>query len=369
VATGWEYQSEEPPFSIEPGETRTLEVSTQGDGAGIMVIMSNDPDEPEKHIELFSTADRPPLAEFTAPHNGAVLPVEGGLISALITDDQDPNDTVEVEIRSSVDGILVQEFPNPHGDIDLEFYSDTPGDHDIHLVATDSCGNETTIDTAVCQQYGYEVDSLDISTWHFEGEAEWDPVNEWVQLTPVEKYVVGTAFSTSTTIDGGSVEIEFLFYIGDGTGADGISLTALDVDRMTDFIGGDGCGIGYGGDANCTDGPPLPGWSIEVDTYYNGGHDPTYADHVAFTFDGDVDAPLAWAELPEMEDTGWHQMRVVVTDPHVLVEIDGIPYIDEDIPGYYGFSSYVGFTAGTGGATNTHLIDSLVVTELVCEEE
>ena len=53
----------------------------------------------------------------------------------------------------------------------------------------------------------------------------------------------------------------------------------------------------------------------------------------------------------------------------VLVEIDGVAYIDEDIPGFYGFSSFVGFTAGTGGATNNHFIDSLVVTELVCQEE
>ena len=27
------------------------------------------------------------------------------------------------------------------------------------------------------------------------------------------------------------------------------------------------------------------------------------ADHVMFTFDGDVGKPSVWAELPEMEDT------------------------------------------------------------------
>ena len=35
-------------------------------------------------------------------------------------------------------------------------------------------------------------------------------------------------------------------------------------------------------------------------------------------FDGDVDGAVHWAALPEIEDTGWHSMRVVVTDPHVL---------------------------------------------------
>ena len=50
----------------------------------------------------------------------------------------------------------------------------------------------------------------------------------------------GTAFQTSATVPAGSVSIEFLFYIGDGSGADGISLTALDVNRMSGFLGSSG---------------------------------------------------------------------------------------------------------------------------------
>ena len=116
-----------------------------------------------------------------------------------------------------------------------------------------------------------------------------------------------------------------------------------------------------------TAGPALPGWSIEVDTYYNEGYDPTDADHVAFTFDGDADGPAAWAALPEIEDTGWHSMSVSVSDPHVTVLIDGVTYIDQDLSGYFGFPAYVGFTAGTGGDTNRHLIQDLTVTNRACE--
>jgi hypothetical protein len=87
-----------------------------------------------------------------------------------------------------------------------------------------------------------------------------------------------------------------------------------------------------------------------------------------FTFDGDVDNAVVWAELPEMEDTGWHEMVVTVNDPYVRVDIDGIPYIDNAVTGYFSFPAYVGFTAGTGGQTNRHLIDSLEVTESVCED-
>ena len=52
----------------------------------------------------------------------------------------------------------------------------------------------------------------------------------------------------------------------------------------------------------------------------------------------------------------------------VLVEIDGVAYIDEELNGFFDFPAYVGFTAGTGGDTNHHLIDSLTFTELSCEE-
>ena len=61
-----------------------------------------------------------------------------------------------------------------------------------------------------------------------------------------------------------------------------------------------------------------------------------------------------------MEDTGWHQMDVRVSAPHVTVSIDGVTYIDQDIEGTWAFPAYVGFTAGTGGETNWHIIDSLI---------
>jgi hypothetical protein len=141
----------------------------------------------------------------------------------------------------------------------------------------------------------------------------------------------------------------------------------LDADRLTAYTGGTGCGIGYGGNAACTSGPALPGWTLEVDTYYNEGYDPTPDDHVAFTFDGDVDNPSAWAALPEMEDTGWHRMRVTLTDPHLSVAVDGVSYIEQDLIGYFAFPAYVGFTAGTGGNTNRHRIRALTVTDQACE--
>ncbi|MBO84095.1 MAG: hypothetical protein CL927_01955, partial [Deltaproteobacteria bacterium] len=229
----------------------------------------------------------------------------------------------------------------------------------VTLTATDTCGNAVTADVVVCQNEGYLAENLDLSTWNFEGSAQWDGTNGWVELTGPTRGQSGTAFQTSTTVDSSNVQIEFDFFVSGGDGADGISITAIDSDRMTSFVGSSGGGIGYGG---------LPGWSIEVDTWHNAEHnDPTTADHLSLHLDGVVTAPLVWSDLPEMEDGNWHRMAVNVTGTRVTVDIDGSSYIDQDVPELTSFPAYVGFTGATGYYTNYHLIDALEVEEFVCD--
>ena len=297
--------------------------------------------------------------------------LSAGQVAALegqVGDELDAPGDLLIEWASDVDGLIATDPAGASGLAEAEwaYAGRSPGEHLLSLTATDACGNVASAEVSVCQQAGYTSDELDIASWHVEGVAFWDEAEDRVQLTGPDLDVVGTAFAIDQEVSGSSVSIRFNFYIGGGTGADGISLTALDTQRMSTFLGGTGCGIGYGGDADCTDGPALPGWSIEVDTYFNDGQDPTTDDHLMFTFDGDVDDPAAWAALPEMEDTGWHTLEVVVEDPWVSVSIDEVVYIDQELTGYFDFPAYVGFTAGTGGATNYHWIESLEVTDFVC---
>jgi hypothetical protein len=339
-------------------------------GTAILSILSNDPAYPTRNVDLVSHPDAPPVPVILGPSHETTVDIGLDLVlEAHVTDDEDAPETIQLSWVSSLDGALHNATPDTNGTLSWAWPSSdrTEGPHQLELFAEDACGNTASTDIQICQQAGYKVDQLDISTWHFEGNSNWDTTNNWLELTQAQLWQLGSAFQTSQTVSGGAVSIEFLFYIGDGTGADGISLTALDTTRMTTYLGSNGCGIGYGGDHSCANKPGLPGWSIEVDTYYNEGVDPTESDHVMFTFDGDLDDPAAWAALPEMEDTGWHTMKVDVAEPHVTVSIDGTVYIDDDLPGLFNFPAYVGFTAGTGQLTNTHLIDSLQVTETVCE--
>ncbi len=365
----WTIEGPEVPFVLGPGEQEGLNlVGLEGDAE--LVVRSDDPNRPAVVVPLELSVESGPSLQIVSPSHNDILDIGVDVVlEALVTDDLDAAADVQLSWSSNQDGALGNPVSDAAGFSEWTWASAdrSPGPQQLTLAGIDSCGNTSSTDITVCQQAGYTTDELDISNWHFEGAAQWDSANTWLLLTPASTDMVGSAFQTSNPVNGDSVSIRFQFLIGGGSGADGISLTALDTGRMSGFLGGTGCGIGYGGNAACSPGPALPGWSIEVDTYYNGGQDPTDEDHVAFSFDGNVGNPSAWAVLPEMEDTGWHTMEVVVASPRVTISIDGVVYIDQDLSGNFSFPAYVGFTAGTGGLTNEHLIDSLEVEGNLCE--
>jgi len=357
----WTASHDALPVTVGPGDRLVITLS----GAPVdstMVISTTDPAHPELSVPLTGTADGPPTLAITNPITGSVLDV--GAVTAFeatVADDAGPADSVSLVWESDVDGVLGTGSADGAGVATMEWVANdrSSGTHVVSLSATDTCGNVTRADVVVCQNEGYLADSLDLATWNFEGTALWDSGNSWVELTAPLQTQSGTAFQTAATVDASNVQVEFDFFASGGTGADGLSVTALDSLRMTSFVGSSGGGIGYEG---------LPGWSVEVDTWYNGeSNDPTTEDHVSVHIDGVVGSPVVWATLPDMEDGNWHRMTVDVAGTWMTVSIDGVVYIDQAISQIVAFPAYVGFTAATGSMTNYHLIDSLQVEEFVCE--
>ncbi len=357
------------PLVLASGESTIIEVEGTA-GEANLIVRSDDPVHPRVDVPLLAALNTPPTVSIAAPTSGVIF-AEGAdyLLEGSATDAEDPAETLSVEWLGGVDGLIGSGSPAADGTTTWNWAasSRSAGPQGVTLTATDACGATGSASTDICQDGANTYDALALSAWHYEGSAAWDAGSSNLLLTPATTNQVGSAFETSSPVNADNVDIDFYVYIGGGTGADGLSLTALDTARYATFLGGTGCGIGYGGSADCTAGPALPGWTLEIDTYYNGGVDPTAEDHLAFTFDGDVDAYQAWATLPEMEDTGWHYVEVSVVAPHVSVAIDGVLYLDQDIPGNYAFSAFVGFTAGTGGETNEHRIDELTVTDYSCD--
>jgi hypothetical protein len=299
---------------------------------------------------------------FLAPTDGSVLPVSAVTeLIATLEDDRDAPESIALTWSSDVEGVLSTDPASGSGLARYEWDAAArlSGAHLVTLTGTDSCGASSAVQVSFCQDAGYTADSLDLATWYFAGNASYDSANGWVELTKPLTSQSGTAFQTSSTVSGDNVVIQFSFFASGGSGADGLSLTALDSSRMTTYVGELGGGIGYKG---------LPGWSVEIDTYYNSEYnDPTPMDHVSFHLDGDVYRPLLWATLPEMEDGKWHEMSVSVSGTSVVVDIDGVNYINDTVSGITAFPAYVGFSASTGALTNSHLIDALEVTRSVCE--
>ncbi len=349
------------PVTLAPGDQLVITVSGAPVDAA-MVIETTDPANTEFSVPLTGTPDAAPTLSITNPVGGSTLDVGAvTTFQASVVDDAGPADAVSLSWSSDVDGVLGTDSADGSGVASLTWDGNvrSSGSHVVTLAATDTCGNVTTADVVVCQNEGYLADNLDLATWNFEGTAQWDSTNSWVELTGPYTNQSGTAFQTASTVDASNVQVDFDFFASGGTGADGLSVTAIDSTRMTSFVGTSGGGLGYQG---------LPGWSIEVDTWYNGEHnDPTSEDHLSVHFDGNVNSPAVWATLPEMEDGNWHRMSVSVSGSWMTVSIDGVVYIDQDVPQVTSFPAYVGFTAATGSVTNYHLIDALEVEEFVCE--
>jgi hypothetical protein len=362
VGEGWSASHPALPVTLAAGERFPVTVSSSG-GMATLVVINSDPEHPALEVPLRVIADQPPMVTITSPVGGSVLsPGTDTIFVASVSDDVDASDGLSLEWVSDIDGVLGAGPASVEGVAELNWSgsSRSSGDHRVSLTAVDTCMQAQTVDVGFCQNEGYTEESIDLASWNFEGTALWDTTNDWVELTGPYTGQAGTAFQTTATVSSDAINIAFSFYVSGGSGADGISLTALDADRMTSFVGGTGGGIGYFG---------LPGWSVEIDTYYNSVHnDPTTGDHVSVHVDGDVAAPLVWAELPEMEDGAWHLGEVEVVGTHITVRIDGVTYIDAEVPALDAFPAYVGFTAATGAATNYHLIDALEVEGFVCED-
>ena len=355
------------PISIEPGTSAQVVVlGNQGDAT--LLVKSDDPEGGRKVVPLMGAANEDPTIAWVSHANGGIIDPGERLVVSVEDDVDQPSDLV-VSWSSDIDGAVGFANGDQDGQSSIFWDEGSGGPHLLTAEVTDSCGASTSSTVEVCRQDGYLSDNLDLSTWAMGGSAQYDSEQGWVELTNIDgTFQAGSAFQTIPT-SGNNVQLAFSFYVSGGTGADGFAVTALDTDRSNSYMAQSGGCLGYGGGGVCGDFEPLYGWTIELDTFFSAGLDPTEEDHISFHFDGDVAGYEAYAVLPDMEDGEWHDMVIEVVAPRVIVSVDGETYIDEDIEGYFDFPAEVGFTAATGGETNYHLIDSLSVVEQLCPTE
>ena len=179
------------------------------------------------------------------------------------------------------------------------------------------------------------------------GSAHYVP--QYARLTTTAGYQRGSIF-LNTPYDATAFDASFDFYIGNGSGADGLTFAWV----HSPGLGSAGGYLGFEG---------LSGYMVEFDTYDNGGWEPSGFGENHIAVSNTVTSYLAanTITVPEMENTGWHHVDIAFDNGHIEVYMDSAKYVDATIAGYTGFDAYFGFTAATGGATNYHQIDNFTL--------
>ena len=203
----WTIAGFSPPVTIAPGGSTAFTVT--GQGSGSLTLESDTITEPVLTIPLETGDDLPPTLALVDPVNGDILEPGDRVMQATVGDSEDAPEDIAITWRSDVDGPIADGFADSTGTMSATWAAGrTEGDHLLTETATDTCGNTAGVDVGVCQQAGYTVDELDISSWNFEGSAAWNSTENWLRLTPVADYQVGSAFATSSTVRADSVQIE-----------------------------------------------------------------------------------------------------------------------------------------------------------------
>jgi hypothetical protein len=192
--------------------------------------------------------------------------------------------------------------------------------------------------------------------WTANGSAVYDPTDNAGQLTdPTNSESGNWIYDNAIYVD--SFTVQFDFYIGGGTGADGMGV-------MFETNGSAVIGSGFGGLGMAG----LNGFGVEIDEYNNAACLDDNANHVSIDSltpcGSGIPSSLVENDTPgpTVADGNWHTMVVQVDNGAFTVTTDGT----NDFSGYAaaGWSNgsyYVGFAGGTGGLNNYHRVRNVYV--------
>ncbi len=228
------------------------------------------------------------------------------------------------------------------------------GDYDINPDAEEVCdGADNDCDgTADGDIHVMDFDAaLTGSTMSLNGSTyqDWDGSDGYLELTGLSNSMAGTAFFLDL-LPGDTWYASFSFETGSGSGADGLALAFLDETDPT-LVGPSGGYLGLQG---------FSGYAVELDTYHNSGWD-NNGNHLA-VIDVASFSDLAFdTSIPTLEDSGWHDIEIWYDAGAIDVYLGGTQYISTTVSTYSPSEWLIGVAGATGGSTNYHKVDDLVI--------
>jgi hypothetical protein len=176
-----------------------------------------------------------------------------------------------------------------------------------------------------------------------------------LDLTPAESDVAGSAFWTHPVLsDNLHVSFDAEMSNGTTTGGDGLTLALANAGSATpSSLGGDGSDLGWGG---------IHGVAIALATYPSPNNPNANSIGVVTYLNGKGN--LVWANdyvLATDLRSGVHRVAVSINGDVISVSLDGTPLFQESVP--VPKRVYVGFTAGTGTAADSHEVFNVQIAD------
>ncbi|HEY1486940.1 MAG TPA: choice-of-anchor D domain-containing protein [Micromonosporaceae bacterium] len=186
--------------------------------------------------------------------------------------------------------------------------------------------------------------------WRFNGTTVMNGAT--AVLTPAATNAAGSMlYAEPVRTDG--LRATFDLRMSGGTGADGATFDLVDPAQGAAALGGGGSGLGFGG---------LGGVAVAFVTYpQNGIASNNFAGIMTGTAGG---TPAFVATNTSIADlrTGSHAVGVTISGSVVTVTLDGKQILRSTVPAL-GRTALVGYSAGTGAATDVHAVtDASIVT-------
>ena len=219
-----------------------------------------------------------------------------------------------------------------------------------------ACGNACTAGWA-CGTKFTAFTGTQSAGWTANGSATYDGANAAAELTSAAVGLAGTwVYDHPLSID--DVTFQFDFYVGGGTGADGMGFM-LETNGPT-ALGNSGGGLGMSN---------LSGFGVELDEYDNGACLDASANHTGIdslaACSTGIPTALVENDAPgfTIADATWHTMTVHVANGAFTVTAASVAQFPNYGPAAWSNGKYyLGFGGGTGGSTNVHSVRNVSVT-------
>jgi hypothetical protein len=360
VGSEWTLDPVDLPLRIEPEHVVTI--AARGVGTAELQVTSDAADAITV-TPLTIVANELPSGRFVAPTDETSVPLDEDLeLVAFVGDDDDAIADLSIAFASNLTGTLATVIPDASGRVTYLWPAAErlPGPQTATITVTDPCGGVGDGLAWFCQDGPYVVHPIVEEAWHYEGNAYIE--REVITLTADATNTVATALDLATVFDGDDVELSLEVQLD--AGGEGLSVLLLDADLREGYVGGDGCGLGFGAGLPCTTGPALPGWALAIDTHADAG-DCLDSPHLAFYEHGDLTTPGPCVATPGIDDGGWHTLHLRIQDDTLRVELDGVEVIDEPVAIDF-FLGMLGFGASTTDLPNAHRVRSVEAIDYTC---